>query len=219
MRWLRSAARCSTTKLALVLALGGLAAVACGGSASNAHESSGQYTLKVLRASFPSKQAVARPAALELEVENAGANKVPNVAVTVVSFYYRSEFPNLSEHARPIWIVDQGPGAIPQRAVETVLNSPGGYTTATSSTWAAGPLAPGEARTFTWMLTPVKSGTHTVAYTLAAGLGGKAHAQLPGGGPVVGHFQVEVAPAPPATHVNPETGVVEHGSLPVAPGP
>ena len=144
---------------------------------------------------------------------------MPNVAVTVVSFYYRSEFPNLAERARPIWIVDQGPGATPQKPVETVLNSPGGYVTATANTWAAGPLPAGETRTFQWMLTPVKAGKHTVSYAVAPGLGGKARAQLPGGGPVLGHFNVEIAPAPPPTHVNPETGVVEGGPNPVVPGP
>ena len=172
-----------------------------------------------MHASFPAKQAVAKPSALELEIMNAGTSTVPNVAVTVVSFYYHSEFPHLAESARPIWIVDQGPGAIPQKPVETVLSAPGGNVTSTANTWAAGPLASGETRTFRWMLTPVKSGTHNVAYKVAAGLSGKARAQTVGGGPLGGFFRVEVAPQPPVNHFNPETGVVEPGPNPVAPGP
>lgn len=145
---------------------------------------------------------------------------MPNVTVTVDSFYYRSEYPNLAQRQRPVWIVNQGPGAIPQRPVESVpFDSPGGYVTATAGTWAAGSLASGEARTFTWQLTPVKSGNHSVVYAVAGGLGGNAHAQLPSGRPVVGRFDVEIATAPPANHVNPETGLVEPGRYPVAPGP
>ena len=202
-----------------MVGLGGILATACGQAKMNANEPHATFTLKVVHASFPAKQAVARPSVLELEIMNAGTSTVPNVVVTVVSFYYHSEFPRLAEHARPIWIVDQGPGAIPQKPVETVLNSPGGNVTSTANTWAAGPLAPGEARTFRWMLTPVKSGTHTVAYAVAAGLNGKARARTVGGGPLGGFFRVDIAPQPPVNHVNPETGAVEPGANPVAPGP
>jgi hypothetical protein len=219
MSSLGSPARRHAAKTALLVVLLGPLVTSCGQATQDAHESKAQYTIKVVRASFPAKQAVARPVALELDLLNESTTTVPNVAVTVVSFYYHSEFPNLAEHARPIWIVDQGPGAIPQRPVETVLNSPGGNLTATANTWAAGPLASGEERTFKWMLTPVKAGNHTLAYAVAAGLHGKASARLPGGGPVAGRFSVEVAAAPPVNHVNPETGNVEPGPNPVAPGP
>ena len=201
------------------MALGSLLVAACGGSSQNANEPRRPYTIDVVHASFPAEQAVAKPNALELQLKNEGANTVPNVAVTVVSFYYRSEFPGLAEHARPIWIVDQGPGAVPTRAVETVLNSPGSYVTSNSNTWAAGPLGPGETRVFRWMLSPVKSGEHTLAYTVAGGLGGNARAVTSGGRAVAGLFHVDIAPQPPANHVNPETGVVEAGPAPVAPGP
>jgi hypothetical protein len=145
---------------------------------------------------------------------------VPDVAVTVRSFYYRSEYPNLAERARPIWIVDQGPGAIPRKPIETVpFDSPGGYVTSNANTWAAGALQAGETRLFAWHLTPVRSGTHTVLYTVAAGLNGKALARLEDGRPVAGRFIVDVAHAPPVNHVNAETGAVEPGPYPVAPGP
>jgi hypothetical protein len=203
----------------LVVGLAGTLVSGCGGSEQDAHEANAQFTLEVLRASFPAQQAVARPSVLELEIHNAGTQTVPNVAVTVVSFYYTSEYPNLAERQRPIWIVDQGPGAIPERPVETVLNSPGGNVTATSNVWAAGPLAAGETRAFKWSLSPVRAGQHTVAYRVDAGLHGKARAQTPSGAPVVGAFHVDIAPAPPINHVNPETGQVEPGPPPVAPGP
>jgi hypothetical protein len=219
MRLLGSSGRRRKAKTALAVGLVALLVTACGQAKQDAHEPNATFTLKVLHASFPAKQAVAKPSALELEILNAGTSTVPNVAVTVVSFYYRSEFPHLAEHARPIWVVDQGPGAVPQKPVETVLNSPGGNVTSTANTWAAGPLAAGESRTFRWMLTPVKTGTHTVAYKVAAGLSGKARAQTVGGGPLGGFFRVDIAPQPPVNHVNPETGEVEAGPNPVVPGP
>ncbi|MHB8491471.1 MAG: hypothetical protein ACYDA6_04540 [Solirubrobacteraceae bacterium] len=202
------------------LALGGLLAAGCGGSAQSAGEPNAQFTVQVLRASFPKQQAIARPTKLELELRNSGERTVPNVAVTVNSFYYRSEYPHLSDPNRPIWIVDQGPGAIPRQPVESVqLDSPGADTTANNATWSAGALGAGETRTFTWMLTPVRSGTHEVAYSVAGGLNGKSTAQQANGSPVSGNFSVQIAAAPPITHVNPETGAVETGRPPVAPGP
>jgi hypothetical protein len=50
-------------------------------------------------------------------------------------------------------------------------------------------------------------------------LHGNAAARLEDGRPVIGQFVVDVAPAPPINHVNPETGLVEPGRYPVAPGP
>jgi hypothetical protein len=204
--------------LAVTLLALGLAG--CGEARQDAGEPRGAYTLEVLRASFPSRQAVSTPSALTLEVRNPGPRTVPNLTVSVSSFYYRSEYPNLADRARPIWIVDQGPGAVPQRPVQTVpFDSPGSDLTATEGTWAAGPLRPGEARTLTWQLTPVKAGVHTVAYSLAAGLNGRAAAQRANGEPLGGRFTVDIAAAPPIKHVNPETGLLEAGRPPVVPGP
>ena len=66
---------------------------------------------------------------------------------------------------------------------------------------------------------PVKAGRYTVHYTVAAGLSGRARAQLAHGGPADGHFTVEIAPRPPATHVDPETGQVVPGAYPPTPTP
>lgn len=210
----------SAALTAAVACLGGALAAGCGQATQDAGERSGQHTLEVLAARFPSSQAVARPQTFELEVRNPQGAAVPNLVVSVDSFYYRSEYPNLSDAARPIWIVDEGPGVAPRSPVATVpFDAPGGDVTATSDVWATGPLAVGETRTLRWRLTPVRKGTHTVRYAIAAGLGGKATATLADGQPASGTFTVHVAPAPPVTHVNPETGVVEAGRVPVAPGP
>jgi hypothetical protein len=193
--------------------LAGVVASGCGGSRQqDASEPRGTFTVRVTHASFPSQQAVARPAQLELSVRNTGARALPNVTVAVNSFYYISNYPNLAARKRPIWVLDEGPGPIPKLPVETVqVDPPGGGTTASYNVWALGRLAPGASRNFVWHLTPVKPGVHTVAYRVYAGLNGRAQAQLAGGGAPTGSFTVDIASRPPHTHVNPQTGKVAAG--------
>jgi hypothetical protein len=119
-----------------------------------------------------------------------------------------------------VWIIDRGPGKIPLRPVRTeTVNPAGAGQTAYVNTWALGSLAPGATQTFVWSVTPVKAGAWRVGYLIAAGLNGKAQARLRGGGLPAGRFLVHVAPAPPATHVNPVTSRVELGPNPAPAGP
>jgi hypothetical protein len=195
----------------------------CGGTQRNAHEPAGLYTVEVLGARFPAKQAIARDTKLALVVRNAGARTIPNVAVTLDSFYYASTYPKLAANKRPVWIVNTGPGATalgpPVQTDE--YDPPGGGETAYVNTWALGTLAPGASKRFVWRVTPVKAGLHTVHYTVVAGLDDKARTRLAGGGLASGSFLARIAPKPPPTHVNPETGRVVPGPnpVPVAPQP
>jgi len=211
---------------ALAAGKGGLVVAACallasgcgGGSRQDAGEPSGTFKLQVLRASFPRVQSIARPTSLEVLVHKAGLRAAPNVAVTVDSFYYTENYPAMAANQRPVWIIDGGPGAIPARPVQsTAVSPPGGGQTAYVNTWALGSLAPGGTRTFRWRVVPVKSGVHTVHFTVAPGLAGKARAVSTSGGPVRGLFTVLVTPAPPARHVNPNTGQVVPGRFPLIP--
>jgi hypothetical protein len=195
--------------------LAGMLLSGCGsGSEQNTHEASGDFTVAVAHSGFPAKQAVARPEHLVLKVRNTGTHTLPNVAVSIDSFAYTDTYPNLASSKRPVWIVDEGPGVHPKSPVagESVDN-PGGASTAFVNTWALGPLAPNHTATFIWKITPVKSGTHTVNFTVAAGLNGKARAQFAHGGAVTGHFTIQIASAPPATHVNPVSGKVVPGPV------
>ncbi len=202
--------------LALLAAAAPLAG--CGAARQDAHEPSATFAMQLQHASFPARQVIARPSSFELEVRNAGARAVPTVAVTVDSFSYSSTYPELAASKRPVWVIERGPGASPRAPVETQeVSEPGNGQTAYVNTWALGRLAPGATRTFAWRVVPVKAGTYTVHYTVAAGLSGKARASLAGGGPVQGAFTVAIAPAPPRTFVNPATGKVEAGSAPKAP--
>jgi hypothetical protein len=195
-----------------------LLAAGCGGARQDAHEPQGGFAVRVVKASFPAHQSVARPTHLELRVRNTGTRIVPNVAVTVDSFYYTENYPELADNKRPIWAIEEGPGAIPKRPVPTqAVSPPGGGQTAYVNTWALGPLAPGHTQTFLWRVLPVKPGLHTVRFTVAAGLAGKARAQTADGALPTGHFTVDIAPQPPANHVDPETGQIVSGAYPLAP--
>jgi len=190
----------------------------CGGTRQDAHEPKGTFAVQIAKASFPAQQSVARESSMVLQVRNAGTQTVPNVAVSIDSFAYTSDYPNLASNKRPIWVLETGPGALPQRPVESeAVSPPGGGQTAYVNTWALGALAPGHTGTFVWRVMPVKSGHYTVHYVVAAGLSGRARAQLAHGGPAVGHFTATIAPRPPATHVDPETGEVVPGAYPVTP--
>lgn len=198
-----------------VLLVGACAALASGcggGTRQDAHEPDATFAVAVVGHSFPAVQAVARPVTMTLRVRNKGAATIPNIAITVDSFSYVSHFPNLASSERPVWVIEQGPGAVPKHPVQSqAISAPGGGQTAYVNTWALGPLAPGHIQTFTWRVTPVKSGIYTVHYKIAAGLAGRSRAHLASGGLPHGFFKVAIAPRPPATHVNPETGKVEPG--------
>jgi hypothetical protein len=203
-----------------VVLLGACAALVSGcggGTRQDAGEPDETFTVAVAHASFPTKQSIVRPATMTLAVHNSSDATMPNVAVTVDSFDYASDYPNLADNQRPVWVIEEGPGVKPQELVKTQTVSPaGGGQTAYVNTWALGSLAAGQTRTFVWHVTPVKPGTYTVHYTIAAGLAGRSRARLADGAIPRGQFTVAIAPRPPATHVNPETGRVEPGAYPSA---
>jgi hypothetical protein len=174
--------------------------------------------MQVVHPSFPTAQSIARQTELVLPVRNAGTSTVPNVAVTIDSFDYTSSYPGLSADKRPVWAIERGPGAVASPPVESEeISPPGGGQTAYVNTWALGKLAPGATHTFVWRVVPVKAGTYTVHYTVAAGLAGKSRARLSSGGLVQGQFAVSIASAPALKHVNPATGRVEAGQFPSTP--
>lgn len=176
--------------------------------------------MEVVRAAFPTKQAIARNTSLALVVRNSGTHTIPNVAISLNSLNYTSDYPHLAADKRPVWIVNKAPGPVPTvRVLSEEVYPPGGSETAYVNTWALGSLAPGASKRFVWLVTPVKAGVYTVYYRVATGLDGKARAQLADGSPVLGKFVVSVAPRPPHTHVDPQTGLVVAGSPPVSAGP
>jgi hypothetical protein len=199
-----------------VLLMSACAALAsgCGGSGrQDAGESDKTYTVSIPYASFPAKQSIVRPETMTVAVHNSSDATIPNVAVSVDSFEYTSSYPGLANPKKPIWAVETGPGAVAKLPVESEsVSPPGGGQTAYVNTWALGALEPGHTRTFSWHVTPIKTGTYTVHYTVAAGLAGRAKARLADGSIPHGQFTVTITQPPPAKHVNPNTGRVEPGS-------
>lgn len=164
-----------------------------GGERQDANERSGTYEVKVAGASFPQRQAMAQRAKMTIAVKNTGSKAIPDLAVTVDGFSHNSDEPGLADPGRPTWIVDAGP-----------VNGDTAYV----NTWALGRLAPGATRTFTWRVTAVQPGRHTLRYRVAAGLDGKAKAQGPGGQVPGGSFTVAVSNKPGQSRVDPGTGNV-----------
>jgi hypothetical protein len=149
-----------------------------GGERQDENEPSGTFPMNVVHADFPKSQSLAKQEALTIAVKNTGTQEIPNLAVTVDSFSTRSQQQGLADPERPVWIVDEGPT---------------GGTTAYTNTWALGKLAPGKTRTFTWKVTAIEPGTHTVKYRVAAGLNGKAKAKVNGQDDFQGSFTVAVS--------------------------
>jgi len=179
----------------ILLAGCALAVTGCGGGGErqDADEPKGTWKVDVVEADFPKAQHVAKPETMRIKVRNADDRKLPNLAVTVDSFARRSEQAGLSDPNRPVWVIDDGPR---------------GGVTAYTNTWALGTVDPGETKTFEWKVTPVKAGSYDITYRVAAGLDGKARAELAGGGRPQGKFSVQVSREPAQARVDPDTGEV-----------
>jgi hypothetical protein len=201
----------------LAAAAGGLLA-GCGQQRQDVKEKSANYTLDVVSASFPPSQHVSGSGRLVLVVRNAGRRAVPNVAVTITNFSEQDAQPGLSNTERPVWIVNDGPGPSPSRAVEnTGPDVQGGDTTVYTNTWAAGPLPAGRTATLVWKVTPVRSGTHTITYRVDAGLNRKARARTSSHQPPQGSLTADISRTPALAHVDPNSGRVLSGPYPLAP--
>ena len=205
--------------MGLLGACAALLASGCGGGAEQNHgEVKRSYDMRIVSASFPAKQSIARPTSMSVDVRNDSGHVVPNVAITVDSFSYVEKFAELASNKRPIWVVEEGPGTPAKLPVQSqAVSPPGGGQTAYVNTWALGALKPNATRTFKWKVTPVKAGSHTVHVAVSAGLAGNAKATLASGGPVTRSFTAQIAGSPPPTHVDPSTGKVVPGQFSAQP--
>jgi len=202
-----------------VLAIIASGASACGDDAErqDADEPAGDFPVDVTSARFPTDQRLAQTSDLELEIENAGDEDVPDLAVTIFtgdqpssgSFSVRSEQPGLADPNRPVWILENGfPKLVTPQVKDLETAPPAGAEAAQTNTFSFGAVPPGESKDIVWRVTPVQAGTYTVHYELAAGLNGKAKAVTRDGGPVEGEFVVTITDKPPQARVN-SAGEVE----------
>jgi hypothetical protein len=166
----------------------------CGGAArQDADEPDRAYDVQVTESRFPASQSISRPAKLRIAVRNTGHGTVPDLSVSLDGLSQASRQPGLADPWRPVWIVDRQPSA---------------GQTAYVYTWAVGPLAAGRSRTLEWTLSPAVPGTHTLTWTVAAGLNGRAKAHTRGGRPPTGTFTIHVDDVPAPATVDPDTGAV-----------
>jgi hypothetical protein len=174
--------------------------------------------VSIVRASFPRSQTLAKTSNLVLVVRNDSDKTIPDLAISVDSFSAPVNQRGLANPLRPVWIVDVGPGRAPSHGVEGVsADYAGSAQTAYVNTWALGSVPPHHVTRFSWRVTAVKSGVHRVTYTVAAGLNGKARAQLANGQAPRGSFVVAISQAPKQVHVDPNTGRVVPGPPALAP--
>jgi hypothetical protein len=217
----RALARISALAAAALLATG---LGACGDDAErqDASEPEGEFPVEVQAAKFPTEQRLAQTSDLRLELENAGDEQIPDLAVTINTgdggasgpFSVRSDQPGLADPNRPVWILEHNyPKLITAGVSEKDLDSApsAGAAAAQTNTFSFGPLDPGESKDIVWRVTPIEPGTYTVHYEIAAGLTGKAKAVTEDGGPVEGEFVVTITDKPPRARVNDAGDVVIEG--------
>jgi hypothetical protein len=208
-----------------VLALGAGVAGCGGGQRQDVTEPAGNFPVQITKAKFPNHQRLADVSDLQLEIKNAGTNTVPNLAVTINtvaegtpnlkspatstgsgqgSFNIRVDEPNLASPFRPVWILEEHyPKLITgQYTLKNLDKAPtAGAAAAQTDTFQFGPLKPDRSRDIAWRVTPVRPGTYTVHYEVAASLTGKSKAVTPDGSPVKGEFVVTITSKVPQTCV------------------
>lgn len=168
--------------LSAILTAVASAAAGCGSqSRLDQGEPAGTWRVEVARFSFPTHQRLARKTEAVLVVKNADSRPIPNLAVTLTGFSYRDPDPRLADPNRPAWVVD---------------SAPAGSETAYDGTYAFGEIGAGQTATLRWKVTPVRAGTYTVKYRVAAGLSGKAKAVLPNGSAPAGSQKSVIVAAP-----------------------
>lgn len=212
----------SASRLTCGIVAVGLTVAACGGQKTqNAGEPRGDFRVQVASASFPAHQRLAEQTDLVLAVRNAGPRAVPDISVTLLNPRYgtsaealgrliapgRPGQPILASRSRPVWVIDQAPGACGYSCRQ---GGAGAAATAYSDTWALGRLAPGATARFDWHVTAVQPGSFTVAYEVAADPnGGSARAIATAGDvPVTGSFRVTISNAVPKPYVTASGQVV-----------
>ena len=177
-----------------------LAAGCGGGERQDADVRAATYTVEQPRISFPKEQELADETVMSVAVTNAGDEQIPNLAITVeadregtqaAAFGTLSDQPRLASRSRPVWIVDESPGA-----------------TAYANTWALGPVEPGATRTFRWRVSSIRAGRWRVGYRLAGALGNPARGVFEDGAPAAGAVTIDVSSKPGQARIDANGDVV-----------
>jgi hypothetical protein len=190
----------------------GLVAAGCGGEQKqDAKEPKADYPVKVLSASFPGRQTLAKDSTMEIVVQNAGRQMIPMIAVTVKcgkglggSFSTTTADNSVSDRQRPQFVVNKLPTA--QERVNPPLDpAPLERSSAFVDTYPLGALGPSRIATFRWDVTAVKAGPYRLCWRVNAGLFGKARAvPAQGARPVTGEFRGTISNKAPNATIGPD---------------
>jgi hypothetical protein len=208
--------------LALSLACAtALGAAGCGGSQKqDVGEPKGTFPVKVVSASFPAQQKLAKNSTMEIVVQNAGQKTIPTISVTVKcraglggSFNTTTADTNAADTQRPQFVVNKLPTAT-ERVNPPLDPAPLERSSAFVDTYPLGPLAAGRSATFRWDVTAVKAGPYKLCWRVNAGLYGKAKAAAAQGGPpIAGVFQGTISNKPPQATIGPDgQTIIESGN-------
>jgi hypothetical protein len=181
-----------------------------GGEQQDAKEPEGNFPVKVVSASFPENQSLAKDSKMEIVVQNAGQKTIPTISVTVkcgtgLGGSFQTAIPEDSgdnaDPQRPQFVVNKIPTAT-ERVNPPLDPAPLERSSAYVDTFPLGPLAPGRSQTFTWEVSAVKAGPYRLCWRVNAGLYGKAKA-VPdaGGAPISGEFKGTVSDKAPKARV------------------
>jgi hypothetical protein len=200
---------------ALALSLAGLLALVatgCGGSdvQQDAKEPKGDFPVKVVSATFPGNQRLAKDSTMEIVVQNAGQKTIPTISVTVKcgkglggSFSTKTAAPNVADPQRPQFVVTKIPTAT-ERVNPPLDPAPLERSSAFVDTYPLGPLAAGRSATFRWDVSAVKAGPYRLCWRVNAGLFGKARAVPAQSGAISGVFSGEVSNKAPTASIGPD---------------
>jgi hypothetical protein len=190
----------------------------CGGEQQDAKEPTGNFPVKVVSASFPIKQRLAKDSTMEIVVQNAGQKPIPMISVTVKcgsglggSFNTTTADTNAADPQRPQFVVNKIPTAT-ERVNPPLDPAPLERSSAFVDTYPLGALAAGRTATFKWDVSAVKAGPYKLCWRVNAGLYGKAKAVSSGGGPVTGTFQGTISNAAPKASIGPDGKTVIEGN-------
>jgi hypothetical protein len=208
-------------RFAALAGLSALAVAGCGGGQQqDAKEPKGNFPVKVVNASFPQKQSLAKDSTMEIVVQNAGRQTIPMISVTVKcgpglggSFSTTTADTNVADPVRPQFVVNKIPTAA-ERVNPPLDPAPLERSSSFTDTYPLGALGPSRTATFRWDVSAVKAGPYRLCWRVNAGLYGKAKAvPASGGAPISGEFKGEISnKAPKATVGNDGHTVIESGN-------
>ena len=182
-----------------------------GGQQQDAGEQKADYPVKVVSASFPQRQSLAKDSTMEIVVQNVGRQQIPVISVTVKcgsglggSFSTATQDTDVADPVRPQFVVNKIPTAT-ERVNPPLDPAPLERSSAFVDTYPLGPLAPSKKATFRWDVSAVKAGPYRLCWRVNAGLYGKARAvPAAAGQPISGVFQGVISNRAPKAFVGPD---------------